>query len=841
MKAIPFRLEPKILFSQPVTSGVPFPKGRVDLSQLKNWGPQIDKKIPPYQWEPLLFWPDGSVKWALLSFLAPKGAEKGEIKKFSNLTSGFRDIFQHIQSATFEEVLVPNFKIKLAKNTLSGDINGFLKYKWKVIHPKKKRIKTTIDKININEGSFKCEILRKGSFSVAKKKKLIFWERITLYCNKLIKIEFTIRNPHRAIHKGGYWDLGDPGSIYIKGLDFLFSFTKSIDKVTIKPSPDKEIFKVKDNFNLYQESSGEKNWRSRNHINRLGYNPLTFRGYRLEIDSKEISGNKANPILEIFSSLSKFSLAFPKFWQNFPKTLAYNLEGSYGKVGLFPEEFPDLHEIQGGEQKTHTFWLYIGEKQETLEWCFNPSLLILNPDYIAQTKTILYFTSQKNENIFYQKVLDEALNGPHSFFKKRKIIDEYGWRNFGDIYADHENIYNQGEALISHYNNQYDLIYSFLVNFLKTGIYDWFTLANDLAKHVYDIDIYHTEEDKQAYNNGLFWHTYHYVDAFRSTHRCYSKDANITGGGPSNEHLYSSGLLLFYLLTGDPWAHEAVINFAEHVIEMDKPYKILKWLDRSPSGLASQTRDPWYHGPGRGGGNAINSLLDAYIITEKKKYLNKAEELICRCIHPQDNIENLGLRQPEERWSYTIFLQILGKYLLLKAEKGSFDYNFAYARSSLLHYARWMVKNEYIYLDKPELLEYPTETWAAQELRKAEVLNLAAYFSSSDKERRIFEEKAKYFYEEALKRLFTFKTWYYTRPLAVVLQNGFSWPWFKENKPPLWRESKYNFGKPKNFIPQKIQAKQKILRLFKIPAYKQVRQILRKFLALTDQSSSARE
>ncbi len=839
METILFRLEPEVSFSQPIISGVPFPEGHVDISKLKYLAPQINEEIPPYHWDPLLFWPDGSIKWALLSFLAPKGAKKGKIE-FLKIVPASEDVFRHIQNSSFEEVVSPNFKIKLDKDSLSSNFNELLQYQWEVIYPDTIKINTKIDRIIINRDSLKCEILREGFFSAPKKKKLLFWERITLYRNNIVKIDFTIRNPHRAIHKGGFWDLGDPGSIYLKGLNFNFSFTKPTEKVILKLIPKEKTFIVKERFNLYQESSGGENWHSRNHINRLGYNPLTFRGYRLKIDNNELIGNQANPILEIFLSSSKFSLAFPKFWQNFPKNFCWEIKNFSGKLGIFPEEFPDVHEIQGGEQKTHTFWLYLGKNQESLEWCFKPSLLILEPKYIAKTKAIFCFSSQKNNNPFYQKLLEEALSGPHSFLKKCEIIDEYGWRNFGDIYADHENAYNRGEPLISHYNNQYDLIYSFLVNFLKTGIYNWFELASNLAKHVYDIDIYHTKEDKPAYNNGLFWHTYHYVDAFRSTHRCYSKDAKITGGGPSNEHLYSSGLLLFYLLTGDPWARKAVINFGEHVIEMDKPYKILQWLDKSPSGLASQTRDPWYHGPGRGGGNAINSLLDAYIITEKKKYLDKAEELIRRCIHPRDNIDDLGLNRPEERWSYTVFLQVLGKYLLLKTEKKSFDYMFAYARSSLLHYARWMIKNEYIYLDKPEKLEYPTETWAAQELRKAEVLNLAAFFFESDKERKTFKEKAKYFYEEGLKRLFSFQTWYYTRPLAIVFQSGFSWPWFEVNKPPLWPEKDYNFGKPQHFIPQKIKVKRKILGFLKIPIYKHVRQIFKKVLALTDQSSLAR-
>ena len=69
----------------------------------------------------------------------------------------------------------------------------------------------------------------------------------------------------------------------------------------------------------------------------------------------------------------------------------------------------------------------------------------------------------------------------------------------------------------------------------------------ELASHVTDIDIYHTDRDKAAYNSGLFWHTFHYVAAGKSTHRSYPRHATgVCGGGPANEHNYTAGLLLHY-------------------------------------------------------------------------------------------------------------------------------------------------------------------------------------------------------------------------------------------------------------------------------------------------------
>ena len=157
------------------------------------------------------------------------------------------------------------------------------------------------------------------------------------------------------------------------------------------------------------------------------------------------------------------------------------------------------------------------------------------------------------------EIMQNAVNGESTFFDRREIIDEYGWRNFGDLYADHENELYQGEKpVISHYNNQYDLINSFLKEFVRTGEENWFQLAEELARHVIDIDIYHTEKDRREYNKGLFWHTDHYTDAATSTHRSYSEKTKILkelrdyGGGPSYAHVYSRGLLNHYYMTGDP-------------------------------------------------------------------------------------------------------------------------------------------------------------------------------------------------------------------------------------------------------------------------------------------------
>src|SRR6185295_9251582 len=121
--------------------------------------------------------------------------------------------------------------------------------------------------------------------------------------------------------------------------------------------------------------------------------------------------------------------------------------------------------------------------------------------------------------------------------------------------------------VISHYNNQYDLVNGAVLQFLRTGDVEWFRLLDPLARHVIDVDVYHTDADRAAYSGGPFWHTDHYRDAATGTHRGFSRAnrgrlGRSYGGGPCNEHNYTTGLLSYHYLSGNPQAKETVLGLA---------------------------------------------------------------------------------------------------------------------------------------------------------------------------------------------------------------------------------------------------------------------------------------
>jgi hypothetical protein len=627
----------------------------------------------------------------------------------------------------------------------------------------------------------------------------------------VVRFELTLRNPRKAEHPGGLWDLGNGGSIYLRDAALTVALPAGQAPAQLRCSAElgAPFEALEAPLEVYQDSSGGANWRSSNHINRLRVVPNTFRGYRLRSGGAERSGLRATPAVWLSRGARALGVTMPRFWQDFPK--AVEATGAALTLRLFPRQYADVHELQGGEQKTHTFYLlFAGPAEPALAWCREPARAAASPAWYCATGALPYLTPRDEDpNTGYLQLVDAAIEGPDTFDHKREVIDEYGWRHFGDIYGDHEAVFHKGPTpLVSHYNNQYDPLAGFAYQYLRSGDGRWLRHMDELAGHVRDIDIYHTDRDKSAYNHGLFWHTFHYVDADTGTHRSYPRAAKVCGGGPANEQNYTTGLMLHHFLTGSPLSREAALELARWVIDRDNGTKtVFRWLARGPTGLASSSRTPSYHGPGRGAANSIAVLLDGHRLSGEAAFLAKAEQLIRRCIHPADDVPARNLLDAENRWFYTMFLQSLGRYLDYKAERGELDFPYAYARASLLHYARWMADHEYPYLEKPEILEYPTETWAAQDMRKSEVFKYAAKHAAGQ-ERARFLERSEFFFRYAVTALAGMKTRTLARPVVLLLSYGYMHAYFQCHPdvaaPPAQPDQ--DFGRPEVFVPQKVVA-----------------------------------
>jgi len=814
---------------EPVTVGVPLPRGlcsqQTDVALRDSAGQRI-----PVQTRPLDRWSDGSIRWLLVDYqtngaphyevdiggcnTAGPGGPEIEVRGFPNDLTISTGIARFRVKATgrfpFEAVEV-NGRSAIDVQTTDLQIVDGAGAIWP-IH---------MTAVTLEEpGALRAVVAAAGFAGPADDPLLLATARLHFFATSpTVRFALTLQNPRRAAHRGGYWELGDHGSVYVRDVALRISLPHADETPRLRCWPERtaqELSGQEGSFALYQESSGGEHWASPVHVNRRGVVPHRHRGYRLRAGTREWTGLRAAPVIALETSDRQLAISVPQFWQNFPKTL----DASSGSLSLrlWPGEYPDLHEIQGGEQKTHTFYVAFGRDEvtpEPLAWTHEPVLICPHPSWYCSTGTVPYLIPAADDpNADYLRLVNAAIEGSDTFLQKRETVDEYGWRHFGDIPADHEAVFHRGtRPLVSHYNNQYDAIAGFAYSFMRSGDPRWWHYMVELANHVIDIDLYHTDRDKSAYNHGLFWHTAHHTHAGTATHRSYPRTAGVHGGGPSNEHSYSTGLLLYYFLTGDPGAREAVSALGRWVVDMDDASKTsFGWVDRGCTGLASSTASTTYHGPGRGAGNSITTLLNAHRLTGAAVFLDKAEQLIRRCIHPDDEIAARGLLDAERRWSYVVFLQALGRYLDDKIERAELDRMYAYARASLLSYARWMAGHEYPYLQKPEILEFPTETWAAQDMRKSEVFKFASKHSTGH-ERVRFLERADFFFTHSTAELTATETRTRARPVVLMLSYGFMQAAFQRDAPSLSAPApagSFDFGRPEQFVPQRTRVRQRL-------------------------------
>jgi hypothetical protein len=742
-------------------------------------------------------WSDGSIKWMLASFLVPQISHRDQVLEIRVPAEPSRP------TAHRTTVLLEADTFRITSSNPEAE-------------PPESRTVTIRPMLHTESGqplSVHCDRVHQESSGSVRQVIVVdavvpshpyisLQFRLTIWMvNGLLQIDTRIRNSRRARHAGGLWDLGDPGSFCFRSLDLAVTSQEVTNRSIIhwKAERTAALRTTTGSLRILQHGSGSRFWGSPNHQGADGTSQAISRGYEAASDIGTLRGHRSEPVVSLQEDESFLIGAYPEFWQQFPSGISADRGTLHFE--LFPEIAGIVHELQGGEQKTQSVWIRTGAGQaemSEMDWVFEPPRMLQSPDSIAASGAFPWFagsisstqpdpeTDPRPQTTVHQRLIDRftsyltsATTGLFSLEERRASIDEYGWRNFGDLPADHEQTFYRGSnTVISHYNNQFDSVFGGILQLAATSDLKWFDLLDPLARHVIDIDIYHTTQDRAAFNGGLFWHTDHYVDACSATHRTYSRrnkpEGRSYGGGPSCEHNYTTGLLYYYFLTGSQHARKAVLTLADWVIRMDDgTADPLGLLDNGYTGRATATVSEDYHGPGRGAGNSINALLDGWVLTSEDRYLRKADELIQRCVHPDQDINQLNLNDAEHRWSYTVFLNSLGKYLLLKRDAGRLDGMYSFVHDVLQSYGRWMAVHERRTLDTPESLEFPTEAWAAQDLRKANVMRIAAGCRLDDELAATLRTRADEISDAAWQDFESFgKASLTTRCLALVLTEG---------------------------------------------------------------------
>ncbi|MCP4324114.1 MAG: hypothetical protein GY787_20115, partial [Alteromonadales bacterium] len=492
--------------SQPVSIGFPFALGAVFADTKLAIQPQ-DNQLISCQISPLTYWHDGSVKWATIDFVV-------------DITSNEKLLLTLTDDFSVEKLSSQQGQIKVLENQSQLEINTGLDTFYigmtqgellsiisseskkaeslfiQLTDSKNEHYQAVVDKVcvdTIEETTHRKSLSIKGAFigETDKKIALQFESTLTFFANtSYIKVDLTLHNPKAAKHPGGVWDLGDDSSITFKSLSINIPIDSNASVDIHDHISNKAIACGQSSF-LRQFSSGGVNWNSPVHKNAAGNIDIEKNGFSINSDNTEHNGMRISPSFSVQNIESTISVYIEKFWQNFPK--AISKQKNLLNVGLFPD---GNFELQGGEKKSHSVWIDFKSTSQNFNWVDKPLTVIIEPLYIENTGAFDFFKSGVKQDEL-STIIEKGIHGSSDFFEKREAVDEYGWRNFGDLYADHESEGYEGKDIfVSHYNNQYDPIYGFIYQFLSSGNSSYLELADDLSKHVADIDIYHTVDDK---------------------------------------------------------------------------------------------------------------------------------------------------------------------------------------------------------------------------------------------------------------------------------------------------------------------------------------------------------
>lgn len=719
-----------------ISAGVPLARGHLrDPAAVRVFGP--DDRPLPSQARAQCLWGDGSVRWLMVHFLADLPASgnvrlrvgcdsceaplpalplrvRDEITRAAVDTGALRFA---IDGATFrglEKVKLPGRGEGQWVAATLAEEQGSLQ-----VRDAEGRLYTALcgrtRRLLVEErGPVHFSACIEGELADESGRALLDYELwISAFAGQsIVRMLLTLRNGRASRRRVlGQWPLGLPGSVYFReagwtvtpaqdGVAFVTLHSGGLSHYPLAQEPAMqcatagagEVYRgpIVAAASLVQDSSGGEHWFHRNHVNRQWRIPLSWRGWKAFVDGREIAhGDRAGGFAAVEDPRIGVAMGVRHFWQNFPKALRA-VRRADGKVSLcaalWPGEFADVHEMQGGEQKTHELVVnyFRGDAGRNVpvpynQWpetaaamyrALNPPIVLASSQHYAASHAFDYLAAYDAAETDYELVNEGSLSAtPANLLTQREFFDEYGWRNFGDVVADCE----VAGRVLSHYNLEYDMGYAMLMQAARTAdarpelALEWWRLAEAALRHEADIDCYHTSEDRHtdgAYCHGKHHHTEHAYEAGRSTHRAYEEDGlagdlvwywhDERGGGPESQHMNTRGMLTYGWMADYPPAIRAAQAMADLIV-----WKIEK--DRFAQ-IGSYFRDS---------GHNLQILNDAWHLTGERKYLETGAVVIDRG-HPDRQPWQSGFPAEGELncWGGSIFLKEIARYIEIHEAEG---------------------------------------------------------------------------------------------------------------------------------------------------------------------------
>ncbi len=725
----------------PVTTGVPLPKS-LNLSDPGSLM-LIDANGEPIpaQFTPLARWGAGpdeqsaAIRWLLLDFqvsLAP-----GETAWFF-LQPGSRNptVAPSIQleedgQALWVDTGTARFRIDKALGSLSLEGTALrLSAAAQDAGGKNYNISTVSSVRTSLAGTQRTAIEVKGSLTQADESLLDYTAHYWFYAGSgLVRLFFTIEN-NTLCPLGEYeqllcHDIGSPGGVAFS--DFSLRLETGFSGELVYRTAGENVLEggLEDDLLLYQDSAGGdfwdvylnwQDWES-SHLDTAprmqAY--VSWRGYRITQGETLLNdGDHAGGWMSLSDGSSSWGVGVRDFWQNYPKALRANTDGTL-EIGLFPGEFgkPDYRfNLRAGEHKTHELWL---APQEDLSTLLVPLFAQVAPQWYVDSAAfgLTALADWESWPEHEQYLIDQLDTAPsegwdHVYDNLPDAIQRtgfYGIYDYGDWPIDYEGYH------LAPLNAKYDYDYGMWLQWARSGDARWFALAEAADHHFADIDILHNLHQPRHWGDGItFGHSYHDEEGFLNPHRNY--------GGANPDTAYGMrGMLLTYYLTGYEKALQSALELADciafrvHNDALLCPY--FATGECSGEGYVF-FQDGLYDSNTRPVANSLSILTEAYRATGSPLYLEMADAIvdwICAEKQPYIHGPN-GEEMYMKPWLLNMYLSALGNYLEMLQENERPDlYD---GKETLLALADWLY--EYAWLSLEALPDggravYPYEWW----------------------------------------------------------------------------------------------------------------------------------
>ncbi len=582
-----------------IRCGVPFAVGTLFNvpSTLSVIAP--DGKAVPAQFSAIGFWPDGSIKWALLQFTAKLKAGEKTIYTVENRPKGgapypvklkIDENADRIKIDTGAlQATVDKNKFNLLSNVSinARQVGSFAPEGMTFVDEKGVPFSAAAakpDKVEWEEkGDGVATLKVSGSYADAQGKKLLqyvsrlrfragspFVEVIHTHIDNNIETEFTditslgIRfTPAAKIAKAAVID--GTGKVLASSLPLS---VMQQDEQTIAVDGKTSRAAMSGNLEIVG-TDGKKIY--------ITVRDAAFRypkGFTADADGATIELLPKMPAADFGMKLPHY-LHFP-FCQGF-----YRMKWGMAFTENFKLDFsaPDARTADAGSN--------------------HPAYVVVGRDYFASTRAIDGVTPSDDHSFDdWDKEVAKTLK---KHLHRKMELREFGFLNYGDWYGERER--NWG-------NNEYDLAHGLFNHFARTGNLDAARLGEAAAQHQADSDIVHAYPDRYyvgANAQHAIGHTgLSYQVAQRAT---WSFPCDVSFSA-QNGHTWCDGMLEGWYFSGNPVVMDATLKLGEHMLNF-----------MSPSFRSLGTHE-------RSAGWSLKALVALYRATGDPAYLNACRAIV---------------------------------------------------------------------------------------------------------------------------------------------------------------------------------------------------------------------